>query len=203
MNHGKIKCEALKAIRKKIAMENGIDYEPVFCNYQGTCSGTCPMCEKELEYLENQIKRKKSAGKNIAILGIAAGLSLLTPQVGLAQNSESATKIEQSIGDEYVKVTGTLRDSAGEYLPGVLISEKNNPDKNKITVSNMDGKFEFTVNKGATIIISALGYKEREIEVSESVNLEIVLDDDTGDLMTVGLVVPVKKAKKDKKNKNK
>lgn len=78
MNRGKHKCETLKKIRQMIADRNGIDYHTTECTFQGNCSGTCPKCEAELRYLESQLMRKESAGKKVAVAGLALGISLVT-----------------------------------------------------------------------------------------------------------------------------
>ena len=72
--NGKSKCKILKDIRKKIAEENDIDYVTSECKYQGECSGTCPKCEAELRYLENELTKRKNLGKTVAVAGIAAAL---------------------------------------------------------------------------------------------------------------------------------
>ena len=72
--NGKSKCKILKDIRKKIAEENDIDYVTSECKYQGECSGTCPKCEAELRYLENELTKRKNLGKAVAVAGIAAAL---------------------------------------------------------------------------------------------------------------------------------
>ncbi len=77
MNRGKHKCETLKKIRQMIANKNGIDYHTTECTFQGNCSGTCPKCEAELKYLESQLMRKESAGKKVAVAGLALGISLV------------------------------------------------------------------------------------------------------------------------------
>ena len=64
---GKQKCKILKEIRQKIADENDIPYVTRECTHQGNCSGTCPRCESELRYLENQLQIRSSLGKKIAV----------------------------------------------------------------------------------------------------------------------------------------
>lgn len=189
MSHGKITCEALKAIRKKIAEQNGIKYEPVTCNHKGDCSGTCPMCEMELKYLENQIQRKKSSGKNIAILGIAAGLGLLTPQLSAAQLVEPSTQTEKTAAAEKVKVTGIIKDKDGCELPGVFIAEMINDSIVNQEINDIDGRFEIYITKGATLRFghSYKSYKTQKIEIAESKNLEIVLENE--DAIYEGVIV--------------
>lgn len=85
---GKHICEVLKGIRKQIAEANNIDYIPSVCNHKGDCSGTCPMCEKEKSFLEQQIGLKQKAGQAIKIVGIATGLTALAAQPLYANNQE-------------------------------------------------------------------------------------------------------------------
>ena len=73
---GKSKCKILKDIRKQIAKENDIEFITSECNYKGDCLGTCPKCEAEVRYLESELEKRKSAGKKIAVAGIAAAFAL-------------------------------------------------------------------------------------------------------------------------------
>lgn len=83
---GKNKCRILKEIRQRIADENDIPYVTRECSYQGECSGTCPKCEAELRYLEQELEKRRSLGKAVAVAAVAAGLSLslaaCTPRAG-------------------------------------------------------------------------------------------------------------------------
>ena len=72
--NGKSKCKILKDIRKKIAEDNDIAYVTSECKFQGDCTGTCPKCEAELRYLENELTKRKNLGKTVAVAGIAAAL---------------------------------------------------------------------------------------------------------------------------------
>ena len=74
--NGKSKCKILKDIRKQIAKENDIEFITSECKYQGDCLGTCPKCEAEVRYLEEELKKRKNAGKKIAVAGIAAAFTL-------------------------------------------------------------------------------------------------------------------------------
>lgn len=73
---GKNKCKILKEIRQRIADENDIPFVTRECSYQGACSGTCPKCEAELRYLEQELEKRRSLGKTVAVAAVAAGLSL-------------------------------------------------------------------------------------------------------------------------------
>lgn len=73
---GKNKCKILKEIRQRIADENDIPYVTRECSYQGECKGTCPKCEAELRYLEQELEKRRRLGKSVAVAAVAAGLSL-------------------------------------------------------------------------------------------------------------------------------
>ena len=74
--NGKNKCKILKQIRRQIAEANDISYITSERMYQGDCAGTCPKCEAEVRYLEEQLKKRQNTGKAVAVAGIAAALML-------------------------------------------------------------------------------------------------------------------------------
>lgn len=72
---GKQKCRILREIRRKIADENDIPFVTRDCRYQGDCTGTCPKCESELRYLEQELERRAALGKRITVAALCAGMS--------------------------------------------------------------------------------------------------------------------------------
>lgn len=107
MFYGKKVCASLKQVRKQIADANGIPYEVTECKHQGNCKGTCPKCEAELRYIENQLSLRRAAGLAVSIVGLSLGVastfaSCSAPQpAGPAQSSESVQPIPPSIQEEY------------------------------------------------------------------------------------------------------
>ena len=89
--NGKSICKELKAIRKRVADENGIPRELPWategsqrpqigdeCQYDGPCDGTCPRCEAEVRYLEQELQRRMTLGKAAAVAGVAMSLAAFT-----------------------------------------------------------------------------------------------------------------------------
>ncbi len=74
MVKGKSTCKTLKAIRRQIAEANDIKYEPRECHYDGPCLGTCPACEAEVRYLEQQLGLRRQLGRAVSLIGVSAGL---------------------------------------------------------------------------------------------------------------------------------
>lgn len=115
--NGKSKCKVLKDIRKKIAEANDIAYVTSECKYQGECAGTCPKCEAEVRYLEEELAKQKSLGKIVAVAGIAAtlvvasaGCDLTIPNqtagAPLARETTSQTAETQPTTTEYEELMG-------------------------------------------------------------------------------------------------
>lgn len=64
---GKEKCAHLRRLREEIARENNIPYESTPCDYRGDdCTGTCPKCEQELEYLTKALQLKEKMGAPVS-----------------------------------------------------------------------------------------------------------------------------------------
>ena len=115
--NGKSKCKVLKDIRKKIAEANDIAYITSECKYQGDCSGTCPKCEAEVRYLEEELTKRKNLGKIVAVAGIAATLVVAsagcdvtlpnqTAGAPLPQETTSQTAETQPTTTEYEELMG-------------------------------------------------------------------------------------------------
>ena len=86
--NGKNKCKLLKQIRQKIADENDISYVTTECKFKGECTGTCPKCEAEVRYLEQELDKRKKAGKAVAVAGIAAAMVVTATGCDLFGNNK-------------------------------------------------------------------------------------------------------------------
>lgn len=101
MEKGKRTCNVLKAVRLQIAKANEIKYEPHECHHEGPCAGTCPACEAEVKYLEQQLVMRRMLGKAVVLTGIAASMTSLTAcgQNKLPNGCENDTTITELAGD--------------------------------------------------------------------------------------------------------
>lgn len=98
MQRGKYKCKQLKAIRKRIADENGIPLEQRECTYEGPCRGTCPHCEAEVRYIEKALTERIRLGRVATVAGLSLGLAACggeTPrEVSNILTTDSSLKID-------------------------------------------------------------------------------------------------------------
>ena len=109
MARGKQTCKILKEIRRQIAEANGIEFVTTECRYKGDCLGTCPKCEAEVRYLEQQLRARSLAGKAVALAGISAGMILMSGCSGTAKKQLSETvEDERNVPIEQFEVTDSI-----------------------------------------------------------------------------------------------
>jgi TonB family protein len=75
MKRGKRICKELKAVRKRIADENGIELHQDECKHTGDCLGTCPKCEAEVRYLEQALTQRVATGRIATVAGLTLSLA--------------------------------------------------------------------------------------------------------------------------------
>ena len=196
MNKGKSTCKVLKDIRQKIANENGISYAPKECHYKGECKGTCPACEAEVRYLEEELKRKRRNGFAIKLGGIAAGLCamVIPAQVGAQNINKDSIKnpipqvnaldsiavkdLSEGAEDAIVVRARLIFNDNKEPIIGASIILQGTA---KGTVSNIDGYFAVKVPRETKLKISYIGCENKIVKAKdllENNNRTIVLKDD-------------------------
>ena len=185
MARGKQTCKILKEIRRQIAEANDIEFVMSECRYKGDCLGTCPKCEAEVQYLEQQLRSRQLAGKLVNLAGISAGaIAMLAPFAVQSQNPDIAlTKgyvATQTMADTIivkgVVLTGdTLQDGtiSREPMVGAIII---NPRTAQGTSTDIDGKFQIEAVVGDSLQIKYVGYETLIYPVtSKALNEEIIL----------------------------
>lgn len=112
MARGKQTCKILKEIRRQIAEANGIEFATSECRYKGDCLGTCPKCEAEVRYLEQQLRARSLAGKAIALAGISAGIVLMSGCSGTTSSNQSSETLqgEPVAPIEQIEATDSIED---------------------------------------------------------------------------------------------
>ena len=194
MGTGKEVCLILKGIRQKIADANGISYQPKECQHKGDCSGTCPACEAEIRYLEQELKARKGNGFGMKVAGIAAGIcATVMPMTAAAQvvkSDSTANRPVHTAKKGNVKVVDLSEGCASPVVVrGMVIgSDDKEPvigasvfidGTNKGDVTNIDGQFALKLPPDTSLVISYIGYKTKKVHVSSllrSDNNVIVLE---------------------------
>ena len=185
MARGKQTCKILKEIRRQIAEANGIEFATSECRYKGDCLGTCPKCEAEVRYLEQQLRARSLAGKAVAIAGIsAASLAMLMPMTSEAQNVQEPHNIMKGsmpVLTDTITVRG-IAFSGDTLLDGTISKEPLiratifNRRMALGTYADLDGHFILPACIGDTLEVRYVGYEPQTIVITEGMrNVEITL----------------------------
>ena len=89
-------------------------------------------------------------------------------------------------------VKGTVLDETGQTIIGATVREKGVATNGAST--DMDGHFTLTVNQGATIVVSYVGYKTQEVKAAAQLTVKMVPDNE---LLDEVIVVAYGTAKKE------
>jgi TonB-linked SusC/RagA family outer membrane protein len=128
----------------------------------------------DIEKILNQVldntglKYKKVSEKTFVILAEKDNSKAENPAIA----SLETNVLTENSGHTYDLVTGKVTDATGEAVIGVSVSVKGSK---KGTVTNTSGVFSLDVNKGETLVFSAVGYTAQEVLVGDQNNLSISL----------------------------
>lgn len=182
MKKGKRICDTLKAVRQLIAKENGIVYKPRECNFTGDCSGTCPACEAEMKYLEQQLIQRKKSGLPLKLTGIA--ITLCASQPVFAQYHDSTIHKKDTLQQTYPLKTTDLSQGCTDIIKikGIITYQDNNtplagtlitllnPDTSKTNLTaltNINGEYSIIVPRNSVLEISYIGCDKQVLTAKE------------------------------------
>ena len=181
MDKGRTICKVLKDVRQKIATENGISYHPEECHHKGECTGTCPGCEKEIRYLEEQLKNKQHSGLGLKVAGIAAGVCVtVLPMAAMVQTeskispdfkaktikNDSIRAVDLTNGHpDAVLLRGKVFDTkTKEPIIGAVVGLK---DTKKGDVTDIEGEYAVKALPTDTLEVRGIGYYKKSVTVKE------------------------------------
>jgi TonB family protein len=161
MERGKRTCSVLKDIRQQIADANGIKYAPRECHHEGPCAGTCPACEAEVRYLEEQLAVRRMLGKAVVLTGIAAGMSSLT---ACAQS-----KVPNGCEND-----STIYDLAGDVVAPE--PERIEPEEEKIPMGKMPAPVDTIrpIKRGEDVVVGIVPYQIAEYPGGEEAMMQFI-----------------------------
>ena len=181
MEKGRAICKVLKDVRQKIANENGISYHPEECHHKGECTGTCPGCEKEIRYLEEQLKNKRHSGLGLKVAGIAAGVCVtVLPMAAMVQtesNTSSDLQAKTIKNDSIRAVDLTNGHPDAVLLRGKVFDTKTmepiigavvgSQDTKKGEVTDIEGDYAVKALPTDTLEVRGIGYYKKSVTVKE------------------------------------
>ena len=93
----------------------------------------------------------------------------------------------QQVTQQQKTVTGTIKDATGEALIGASVIVKNQPGLG--TISDVDGHFSIKANNYDVLVISYVGFEDKEIPIQGKTKLDnIVLKEESNKIDEVVIV---------------
>ena len=185
MARGKQTCRILKEIRRQIAEANDIKLITSECTFRGDCLGTCPKCEAEVRYLEQQLRARSLAGKAVALAGIsAAALTMLVPS-GAAARQPVEPQQPQCTEEQATVLRGQITAPADTFIVrGRVWEEDTLPDgtisrwPSIATIINYNSKeyafadttgcFSIKASEGDSLTISLVGMNSKSLTATRN-----------------------------------
>ena len=113
-------------------------------------------------------------------------MALFLPVSGFASMPATARIHSNGVVSPLVNITGTIKDSKGQPLPGASVKIKGTT-----TGTSTDGNGTFRLNLptgNETLVITMLGYKTQEISAAGQTTISVTLQDEASDLDEVVVV---------------
>ena len=106
----------------QVAKANDIKYAPSECHHKGDCAGTCPKCEAEVRWLEQQLQLRRQLGKAVAVVGVSMGLAALTAcesqLADLDSGNEISSTMSQPAGSKIFQYVGDVVEHHASFPGG-------------------------------------------------------------------------------------
>ncbi len=87
--------------------------------------------------------------------------------------------LPSTLNAQDITVSGMVIDETSAPLPGVTVLNKGTTSG---TTTDFDGKYSLSINKGAVLIFSYIGYKEQEVKVTSNTTINITMQPDAESL---------------------
>lgn len=90
-----------------------------------------------------------------------------------------------NVNAQMFSVTGQITDKSKQPLPGVNVTVKNTT---RGTTSDFDGNYTIKVSKGEALVFSYIGFQSKEVKVTNSTVIDVILEEDMQSLDEVVVV---------------
>jgi TonB-linked SusC/RagA family outer membrane protein len=133
---------------------------------------------------------KSSKKTKIQKLGRKTNLELIEPpkiDQKLPRNLKTEILEKNNVSTETTRsISGTVKDSKGEPIPGVAVIAKNTLVG---TTTDANGKYMLNVPEGSNVLIfSSVGYLTQEITLDANAVIDIVLQDNVANLQEIVVI---------------
>ena len=171
MARGKRTCRILKEIRRQIAEANDIEYVVEECQYKGDCKGTCPKCEAEVRYLEEQLHQRQILGKAVMVAGLSLGVisNAMAQDVALVETPSDTivSVLTKEVTGKYIIRGKVVEGPSNDAVIGASVILNPLSSKNHC-ITDLKGEFAIGVDSlPVDITVKYVALKDLTFHVTE------------------------------------
>ena len=171
MARGKRTCRILKEIRRQIAEANDIEYVVEECQYMGDCKGTCPKCEAEVRYLEEQLHQRQILGKAVMVAGLSLGVisNAMAQDVALVETPSDTivSVLTKEVTGKYIIRGKVVEGPSNDAVIGASVILNPLSSKNHC-ITDLKGEFAIGVDSlPVDITVKYVALKDLTFHVTE------------------------------------
>lgn len=185
---GKAQVRSIEEVKVNLSLTNA-NVERAFKELEKNTEYNFVFASREIRNLPNI--NLESRGKTMyeVLIDIASQTDLSFKQVNenihvkIARKKDSGVMI---IAEDFILITGTVRDNLGEPFPGVTITVEGTSQG---TVTDIEGNYSIDVPEGGILVFSFIGFERQRIVVGNSSIINVSLNEDAkilGEVVVVG-----------------
>ena len=161
----------MKEIRRQIAEANDIEYVVEECQYKGDCKGTCPKCEAEVRYLEEQLHQRQILGKAVMVAGLSLGVisNAMAQDVALVETPSDTivSVLTKEVTGKYIIRGKVVEGPSNDAVIGASVILNPLSSKNHC-ITDLKGEFAIGVDSlPVDITVKYVALKDLTFHVTE------------------------------------
>ena len=161
----------MKEIRRQIAEANDIEYVVEECQYKGDCKGTCPKCEAEVRYLEEQLHQRQILGKAVMVAGLSLGVisNAMAQDVSLVEmpSDTIVSVLTKEVTGKYIIRGKVVEEPSNDAVIGASVILNPLSSKNHC-ITDLKGEFAIGVDSlPVDITVKYVALKDLTFHVTE------------------------------------
>ena len=121
----------------------------------------------------NDVRKKQGMNTYKFLFVLTIAILLSGNNKAMANQNIPSGLSEMNEQQQLQTITGVVVDATGEPIIGASVLERGTTNG---TITDIDGKFTMSVNQGATLIISYVGYKTQDIRANRTMRVTLAED---------------------------
>ncbi|WP_416866570.1 MAG: SusC/RagA family TonB-linked outer membrane protein [Imperialibacter sp.] len=191
-SEGEAQRKSLEEILITVELEN-VKIEEAFSRIEGVTEFDFAYKKSDLDKSKRITLSSENETLSKLLLDIARETGLQFRRIDETINVNKARDENDAVSDvltqkgllEVITVSGRVTDNTGAGIPGVNVLEKGTSNG---TITDFEGYYKISADESATLVLSFVGYKAKEVPIGGKQTLDVVLEEDVTSLEEIVVV---------------